>query len=48
MESNGKPGKIHISQKTADYLEAAEKGHWIIRRTEQITAKGKGQLQSAS
>ncbi len=46
MESNGLPGKIHISQETARLLIAAGKEHWVIPREELIVAKGKGELQT--
>ena len=44
MESTGKPGKIQLSQQTADILKTAGKGHWIRPREEAIVAKGKGEL----
>ncbi|GAX23164.1 hypothetical protein FisN_33Lh057 [Fistulifera solaris] len=46
MESNGLPGKIHISQETARLLIAAGKEHWVIPRDEKVVAKGKGELQT--
>lgn len=46
MESNGKPGMIHLSQETADLLIAAGKSHWITPRQDKIVAKGKGELQT--
>jgi hypothetical protein len=48
MESNGRPGRIHISQETANQLVAAKKGHWFIHREDKVFAKGKGELQSKS
>jgi hypothetical protein len=44
IESNGRPGCIHVSQETADLLSKAGKGHWIKPRDEKIVAKGKGEL----
>jgi class 3 adenylate cyclase len=44
MESNGAPGRIHISQKTADLLIAAGKTAWITQREDMIEAKGKGEM----
>jgi class 3 adenylate cyclase len=46
MESNGLPGKIHISQETARLLIAAGKEHWVTPREEKVVAKGKGELQT--
>ena len=40
MESNGMPGRIHVSQATADALTLAGKSHWLIAREEKIVAKG--------
>jgi len=44
IESNGVPGKIHISQATADELTKAGKGRWLTERPDKIIAKGKGEL----
>ena len=44
MESNGIPGRVHLSQATADELAAAGKGDWLIPREDKIVAKGKGEL----
>jgi class 3 adenylate cyclase len=46
MESNGLPGKIHISEETARLLVAARKEHWVVPREEKVVAKGKGELQT--
>jgi len=46
MEGNGVPGKIHISEDTANALEASGKGSWLIPRPDKIVAKGKGVLQT--
>jgi len=46
MESNGQPGRIHMSQDTANLLEDAGKGHWIEKRTDIVRAKGKGEMQT--
>lgn len=42
MESNGLPGKIHVSQAFAD--EMIRHGHesWLVEREDKIHAKGKG------
>ena len=46
MESNGSPGRIHLSQQTADRLLMEGLGHWIIPRKDAIEAKGKGKMQT--
>jgi class 3 adenylate cyclase len=38
MKSYGSPGRIHISQQTADFLIAAGKGVWITQREDNIDA----------
>ena len=42
IESTGQPGKIHLSQKTADLLVARGKSHWLRSRADKVHAKGKG------
>lgn len=42
MESTGTPGKIHISQATAELLGQACKSKWILPRDEIVNVKGKG------
>jgi Adenylate and Guanylate cyclase catalytic domain/Calicivirus putative RNA polymerase/capsid protein len=46
MESNGLPGMIQVSQKTADLLIEAGKENWVRKRTHMVEAKGKGALQT--
>lgn len=46
IESSGAPGRIHISEDTANLLKAAGKGHWLEKRSELVRAKGKGDLQT--
>jgi hypothetical protein len=46
MESTGKPGRIQISQDTADLIVAAGKSAWISKRDEKVVAKGKGEMQT--
>lgn len=46
MESNGVPGRIHISQATADELQAKGCGKWVVPREDKIVAKGLGELQT--
>lgn len=43
-ESNGKPGKIHVSEETAKLLMAVNKEKWLTQRVDRIQAKGKGEL----
>lgn len=46
MESNGERNRIQVSQKTADLIELANKGHWLTPRKDKVNAKGKGQMQT--
>jgi Adenylate and Guanylate cyclase catalytic domain len=46
MESTGVPGRIQLSQETADLLAAAGKSHWIKPREETVYAKGKGEMST--
>jgi hypothetical protein len=46
MESNSKPGRIQVSQETADLLIAAGREDWVTPRQDKIKAKGKGMLQT--
>jgi hypothetical protein len=46
MESNGLPGKIHLSPATAALLVRSGKTHWVKMREDKITAKGKGEMQT--
>ncbi|CAB9521796.1 Receptor-type guanylate cyclase gcy [Seminavis robusta] len=42
MESNGVPGKIHVSQSTADELIRHGHRDWLTEREDKVEAKGKG------
>jgi class 3 adenylate cyclase len=44
IESNGAPGRIHISQRTADLLMTAGKSVWMTQREDLIEAKSKGKM----
>ncbi|CAB9497953.1 Receptor-type guanylate cyclase gcy [Seminavis robusta] len=44
MESNGLPGKVHVSQATADELINHGRGDWLTEREEKVVAKGKGEM----
>jgi Adenylate and Guanylate cyclase catalytic domain len=47
MESLGQPGRIHMSQATADAIIAAGgKKEWLILREDTVFAKGKGNMQT--
>lgn len=44
IESTGEPNRVHLSRETAELLEAAGKGDWLIPREKSVSAKGKGEL----
>lgn len=44
MESNGVPGRIHVSEATANELKTSGKESWLTLREDKIVAKGKGEL----
>ncbi|CAB9526135.1 Receptor-type guanylate cyclase gcy [Seminavis robusta] len=46
MESNGTPGRIQVSESTAQKLMEAGKANWLTKREEMIEAKGKGLIQT--
>lgn len=46
MESTGMPGRIQVSQETADELVARGKSHWLSLREDKVEAKGKGLLNT--
>lgn len=46
MESNGLPGRIHVSQQFVDELAARGKESWAVPRDDKILVKGKGELQT--
>ena len=46
MESNSCKGRIQVSETTAQLLFKANKHHWLIKRDDEIEAKGKGTLQT--
>jgi hypothetical protein len=46
MESNGEPGRIQVSQTTADLIKRAGKEHWLTARVDMVVAKGLGELQT--
>jgi len=46
MESNGIPGRVHVSKTTADELLTHGKGKWLTPREDRIVAKGKGEMET--
>lgn len=44
MESCGVPGRIQLSQETADQLVASGKQDWVKKREDVVDAKGKGEF----
>jgi hypothetical protein len=46
MESSGVPNRVHVSKETAKHLVDAGKGHWVELRSDAVTLKGKGTLQT--
>ena len=44
IESTGEPDKIHVSEEYASLLIAANRGSWLTKRDNMVTAKGKGDL----
>lgn len=45
LESNGEGDRIQVSEETAELLRASGKEHWLTKRHDLVTAKGKGDLQ---
>jgi hypothetical protein len=46
MESSSQPNKIQVSQKTAELVVSAGKGHLFSARKDMVNAKGTGLLQT--
>jgi hypothetical protein len=46
MESTGKPGKIQISESSADFIKSRGLQHWLKPRSDLVEAKGKGLLST--
>eukprot|EP00538_Stauroneis_constricta_P012892 CAMPEP_0119571340 /NCGR_PEP_ID=MMETSP1352-20130426/44071_1 /TAXON_ID=265584 /ORGANISM="Stauroneis constricta, Strain CCMP1120" /LENGTH=1278 /DNA_ID=CAMNT_0007621019 /DNA_START=47 /DNA_END=3883 /DNA_ORIENTATION=- len=46
MESNGKPNRIQVSQKTADLIIEGGKSAWVTPREDIVSAKGKGRIRT--
>ena len=46
MESNGLPGRIHISASTADQIVHHSRARWLIPREDTILVKGKGEMKT--
>eukprot|EP00985_Skeletonema_marinoi_P034682 scaffold44549_cov175-Skeletonema_marinoi.AAC.1 len=46
IESTGKPNSVHLSSETAQLIEQAGKGSWLLPRKDAVKAKGKGELKT--
>eukprot|EP00538_Stauroneis_constricta_P012399 CAMPEP_0119555948 /NCGR_PEP_ID=MMETSP1352-20130426/8025_1 /TAXON_ID=265584 /ORGANISM="Stauroneis constricta, Strain CCMP1120" /LENGTH=1580 /DNA_ID=CAMNT_0007602821 /DNA_START=211 /DNA_END=4953 /DNA_ORIENTATION=- len=46
METTGKPGHIQLSKDTATLLEEQGKAHWLIKRADAVSVKGKGEMET--
>ncbi len=46
MESTSVRNRIQLSQATANLLMKAGKGSWIVKRSGEVEAKGKGRMQT--
>ncbi len=46
IESTGKPNSVHLSSETAQLIEVAGKGDWLVPRRDTVKAKGKGELKT--
>ena len=46
IESTGQTNRIHMSKDTADLLIQAGKPHWVQPRSDLVSAKGKGTMQT--
>ncbi|CAB9497675.1 Receptor-type guanylate cyclase gcy [Seminavis robusta] len=46
METNGVPGRIHVSHVTADELLSMGKKNWLTPREDKIAVKGKGEMDT--
>jgi class 3 adenylate cyclase len=46
IEHTGLRNRVHLSQDTADLLMKGGKEHWTRKRTEMVSGKGKGKMQT--
>ena len=46
IESTGEAGRIHVSPEAADRLVGSGKGHWLVKRSDPVHAKGKGDIHT--
>lgn len=46
MESTSQPGKIQVSEETAKLLRGDGKSHWLCKRPDVQSVKGKGMMQT--
>mmetsp|Transcript_38664 Transcript_38664/g.93667 ORF Transcript_38664/g.93667 Transcript_38664/m.93667 type:complete len:522 (+) Transcript_38664:50-1615(+) len=46
MESTGTPGRIQVSNDTAELIRKAGKSIWLVPREDKVSVKGKGEMQT--
>lgn len=46
IETTGEPGRIHLSEATAKLIMEGGKSKWLVKRTDLVSAKGKGTLET--
>jgi hypothetical protein len=46
IEETGEGGRIHLSKDTAELVMKAGKTHWLQKRANTVSAKGKGELET--
>ena len=47
VESSGEPGRVHMSNATADLLAKAGRENWFFERQDEVQARGKGLMKTA-
>jgi class 3 adenylate cyclase len=46
LEASGEPSRIHASHAFVQLLQKSNRDHWATERSEKVTIKGKGELQT--